>query len=113
MTTENESTARYIRLQVELVMEITDAGELTGAALQEIEGDEFMPDDERTHATDAVRRDEAEALAYLVDPFDLVNSVPGIELVQASWTSAHTEYDPDAEEWDLYEDEETALDEES
>ncbi len=101
---DNDTATRYVRLQVELVMEITDTVELTGAALAEIDSDEFMPDDERAHARDAVSRDEAEALAYLVDPFDLVTSVPGIELVQASWSSAHTEYDPDAEDWDLYED---------
>ncbi|WP_308013759.1 hypothetical protein [Streptantibioticus parmotrematis] len=97
--------ARYVRLQVELVLELTDTGELTGAALDQITGDEFMPDDERAHARDAVQRDEAEALAYLVDPFDLVTGVPGVELVQASWNSAHTEYDPDDDEWDLWEDE--------
>ncbi|GAA1883702.1 hypothetical protein [Streptantibioticus ferralitis] len=111
MTTENDSSgaeetpARYIRLQVDLVMEITDPDELTEAAVAQIDGDEFMPEDERAHARDAVQRDEAEALAYLVDPFGLVNGVAGIELVQASWSSAHTEYDPDSDEWDLYEEE--------
>ncbi|WP_269853565.1 hypothetical protein [Streptomyces sp. RPT161] len=109
MTTEydssgtDETPARYIRLQVDLVMEITDSEELTRAAVEQIDGDEFMPEDERAHARDAVQRDEAEALAYLIDPFGLVNGVSGIELVQASWSSAHTEYDPDADDWDLYE----------
>ena len=111
MTTEydnsgtDESAPRYIRLQVDLVMEITDADELTQAAVEQIDGDEFMPQDERAHARDAVQRDEAEALAYLIDPFSLVNGVSGIELVQASWSSAHTEYDPESEDWDLYEEE--------
>jgi hypothetical protein len=100
-----ESGPRHLRLQVELVLEITGSGELTDAALDQIGGDEYMPDDERQHAEASVRQDESEALAYLVDPFDLVTSVPGIELVQASWSCAHTEYDPDSDEWDLYDDE--------
>jgi hypothetical protein len=105
-----EGTTRYLRLQVELVMEITDAGRMTSAALDQIAGDEYLPDEERKHARDAVQRDESEALAYLVDPFDLVSGVPGVELVQASWNSAHSEYDPDDEEWDFYEDDDTADD---
>jgi hypothetical protein len=98
-----DGTTRHVRLQVELVMEITDGRALTSAALDQIAGDAYLPDDEREHARDAVEGDEAEALAYLVDPFDLVSAVPGVELVQASWNSAHIEYDPDDEEWDLYE----------
>jgi hypothetical protein len=99
----SERPERFIRLQVEMVLQITDTGELRSAALERIADEEHMPDDERAHARDAVQRDEAEALAYLIDPFDLVGEVPGAELVQASWNSAHTEYDPEAEEWDLYE----------
>lgn len=82
-------------------MEVGDSGELTGAALDRIAADEFMPDEERAHAESAVREDEAEAIAYLVDPFDLVSEVPGVELAQASWSSEQIDYDPDAEEWDL------------
>jgi hypothetical protein len=107
-----ESGPRYVRLQVELVLEVNDQDQLTGAALDHIGADESMPDEERSHAEAAVRQDESEALAYLVDPFDLVTTVPGIELVQASWSCAHTEYDPDSDEWDLYEDEDVAADEE-
>ncbi len=65
-----------------------------------------MPDAERAHAESAVTEDTAEALAYLVDPFDLVGEVPGIELQQASWSSEQIDYDPDAPDWDLDEDEE-------
>lgn len=99
-----ENGPRYVRLQVELVLEVTGTDELTAAALEHIAGDEYMPDDERTQAEEAVRHDEAEALAYLVDPVDMVTTVPGVELVQASWSSARTEYDPDSDEWDVYED---------
>jgi hypothetical protein len=93
----------FIRLQVEMILQITDTGELRSAALERIADEEHMPDDERAHARDVVQRDEAEALAYLIDPFDLVGEVPGAELVQASWSSAHTDYDPEAEEWDFSE----------
>jgi hypothetical protein len=99
-----ESGPRYVRLQVELVLEIADREQLTGAALDQIGGDDSLPDEERAHAEAVVKQDESEALAYLVDPFDLVTTVPGIELVQASWSCGHTEYDPDSDEWDLYED---------
>ncbi len=89
------------------MLEILDSGELTGGALDRIAADESMPDEERAHAQSAVREDEAEAIAYLIDPFDLVSEVPGVELAQASWSSEQIEYDadgieydPDAEEWD-------------
>lgn len=94
-----DETLRYVRIRTELVLEVTAKGELIGAALERIGEDEFMPDDERHHATAAVREDEAEALAYLVDPFDLVAEVPGVELVQASWSSEQTDYDPASVEW--------------
>ncbi|ALC21247.1 hypothetical protein ACH46N_27480 [Streptomyces pristinaespiralis] len=99
MTTSE--TSRYVRLRVELVIEVDDSGALTGAALERIAADEFMPDDERTHAQSAVREEEAEALAYLVDPFDLVSEVPGIELAQASWSCEQIDYDPDSADWEL------------
>ncbi|WP_344069679.1 hypothetical protein [Streptomyces crystallinus] len=104
MTTEE--TPRYVRLRVDLVLEIDDPEALTGAALERIAADELLPDQERAHAESAVREDEAEALAYLVDPFDLVAEVPGVELAQASWSSEEIEYDPDDEDWDLDEEDE-------
>ncbi|MBT2444150.1 hypothetical protein J7E93_29485 [Streptomyces sp. ISL-36] len=94
-------TSRYVRLRVEVVLEIDGPEELTEAAVARIGTDEFMPEDEREHARSAVREDSAEALAYLIEPFDLVSTVPGIELVQASWSSEEIDYDPDAQEWDL------------
>lgn len=103
-------TSRYVRLRVEVVLEIDGPEELTEAAVGRIDTDEFMPEDERTHARSAVREDSAEALAYLIEPFDLVSQVPGIELVQASWSSEEVDYDPDAQEWDL--DEEDEVDDE-
>ncbi|MGW5119246.1 hypothetical protein ACWEQ8_27950 [Streptomyces noursei] len=105
----NGETSRFVRLHVELVMEVTDAAELTGAAVGRIDADPALPDDERRQSLETVRDDPAEALAHLIDPFDLVNEVPGTELAQASWSSEEmTDYDPDAEwdaaEWDLADD---------
>ncbi|MFJ8536414.1 hypothetical protein [Streptomyces sp. NPDC093591] len=97
-------TSRFVRLRVELVLEVEDEDALTKAALRRIAGDETMPADERAHAESAVTEDTAEALAYLVDPFDLVSEVPGVELAQASWSSEHIGYDPDSPEWDLDDD---------
>ncbi|MEU7579394.1 hypothetical protein AB0B50_17520 [Streptomyces sp. NPDC041068] len=99
-----DETSRFVRLRVEMVVEVGDAEKLTGAALTRIAEDEQMPGEERAHAEAAVREDEAEALAYLVDPFDLVSQVPGTELTQASWSSEKIDYDPDSPDWDPDED---------
>jgi hypothetical protein len=99
-----EDTSRFVRLRVELVLEVEDADRLTKAALRRIATDPEVPEDERAHAEAAVTEDTAEALAYLVDPFDLVSEVPGVELQQASWSSERIDYDPDSPDWDLDED---------
>ncbi|WP_328553766.1 MULTISPECIES: hypothetical protein [unclassified Streptomyces] len=105
-------TSQFVRLRVELVLEIDDADAVTKAALRRIGDDADMPAEERAHAEGAVTEDTAEALAYLVDPFDLVSEVPGIELAQASWSSEPVDYDPDSPEWDLDEDDAGEDDEE-
>ncbi|MDK1343268.1 hypothetical protein QNO09_08130 [Streptomyces sp. 378] len=97
-------TSRFVRVRVEVVLEVGDADAVTKAALRRIADDAEMPAAERTHAEGAVTEDTAEALAYLVDPFDLVSQVPGVELQQASWSSERIDYDPDSPEWDLDED---------
>ncbi|NDK27964.1 hypothetical protein FSY75_26625 [Streptomyces sp. TR1341] len=97
----DEETSRYVRLRVELVVEVLDEGEVTKAALGRLAVDPELPDSERDQAEGAVTEDTAEALAYLVDPFDLVSAVPGVELQQASWSSERIDYDPDSPEWDI------------
>ncbi|MGP4004133.1 hypothetical protein [Streptomyces sp. 8N706] len=99
-------TSRFVRLRVELVLEVTDTGELTTAAMDHIQSEEFLPDVERDHARTAVSGDEAEAMAYLIDPFNLVNDIPGTELAQASWSCEKIDYDPESEEWALDEEDE-------
>ncbi|MCZ7433297.1 hypothetical protein [Streptomyces sp. WMMC1477] len=90
---------RYVRLQVEVVLEVADPEALSAAAAQHVEADEFMPDEERRHAVAAVAEDTAEALAYLVDPIDLVSAVPGVELAQASWSSERVDDVDDPDLW--------------
>lgn len=100
-----------------MVLEITDADALSGTALESLAAEYGEPGgdsaEERTHAETAVREDGAEALASLIDPFDLVSEVPGVELTQASWSSESIAYDPqDPEGWDLDEDDDDDGDEE-
>ncbi|MBL1081289.1 hypothetical protein JK359_04740 [Streptomyces actinomycinicus] len=102
MTTEE--TSRFVRLRLELVLEVQDEDTLTKAAVRRLAADAELPEEERTQAESAVTEDTAEALAYLVDPFDLVSEVPGVELQQASWSSERIDYDPDSPDWDLDED---------
>ncbi|WP_326665039.1 hypothetical protein [Streptomyces canus] len=99
-----EETSRFVRLRVELVVEVDDQDAVTRAALARIAEDPDMPADERAHAEGAVTEDTAEALAYLVDPFDLVGDLSGVELAQASWSSEQIDYDPDSPDWDIDED---------
>ena len=86
----------HIRLRVDLVVEIADAEALTRSALDHVARDELMPDEERADAEEIISGDAGEALACLVDPFDLVRELPGVELAHASWGSEEM----DAEELD-------------
>ncbi|WP_165985312.1 hypothetical protein [Streptomyces sp. YIM 98790] len=94
----SEEQSEYVRLRIDMVLEASDVLLLIEAARSRIAEDELMPDEERGMALEAVSQDAAEALAYLVDPIDLVSEVPGVELAQASWSSELAEYDPE-EEW--------------
>jgi hypothetical protein len=93
-----------------MVLEITDPAALSGTALESIAAEYGEPGgesaEERMQAEAAVREDGAEALASLIDPFDLVSEVPGVELSQASWSSETLDYDPhDVGDWDFDDDE--------
>ncbi|MGK5532148.1 hypothetical protein [Streptomyces sp. URMC 129] len=99
MTDELSDEVRHVRVRVEMVLEVAEPDELIRAAWARIEGDELMPPEERDQAAQAVSRDEAEAVAYLIDPIDLVSEVPGVVLAQASWSSELADYDPE-DRWD-------------
>jgi hypothetical protein len=94
---------RHVRVRVEMVLEIDEHDELTRAAWARIAGDEHLPAREREQAARAVSRDAAEAVAYLIDPVDLVGEMPGVVLAQASWSSELTHYDPESS-WYVEED---------
>ncbi|MEE1772189.1 hypothetical protein PUR34_29510 [Streptomyces sp. JV185] len=111
-------TSRFVRLRVEMVLEITDPDALSGTALESIAAEYGEPGgesaEERVLAEAAVREDGAEALASLVDPFDLVGEVPGVELAQASWSSESIDYDPDdPDSWDLDDEDDEADEDET
>lgn len=95
-----DAAPRFVRLQVDVVVEIADRGALGAAALDQVSGDTSMPEEERERAVRSVRADDTEALAYLVDPYDLVSGVPGVELARASWSCGPSGYDPSAEDWE-------------
>lgn len=99
-------TSRFVRLRVELVVEVEDSDVITKAALRRVADDQDMPEGERMYTESAVSEDTAEALAYLIDPSDLVGEVPGVELAQASWSSELIDYDPDSPDWAFGEDDE-------
>lgn len=91
---------------MELVVEVADIEAVTKAALRRVEEDPDMPEGERAYTESAVTEDTAEALAYLVDPSELLGQVPGVELAQASWSSEEIDYDPESSDWALGEDDE-------
>jgi hypothetical protein len=80
---------RFVRIDVQLVLEVEDPDALRDAARARIAGDSAFPDAERGRAEAVVTHDTAEALAYLVDPFDLVSALPGIELTRTTWSAEH------------------------
>lgn len=107
-----EETSRFVRLRVELILEIEDEDAVVEEARRRIAEDEGLDPAERRQAEGAVTEDTAEALAYVIDPFVLIGGMPGVELQQASWSSERIEYDPEAPDWELDEEDRGGDDEE-
>ncbi|MFJ3906459.1 hypothetical protein [Streptomyces sp. NPDC090025] len=99
----DESAPRYVRVNIELIAEITDEQALKAAALTQVKDDTYMDDEERAEALEAIDIDPSGSLAHFVDPVALLGNVPGVELASATWESAQTEYDPDDETWEEHE----------
>ncbi|MFC8509979.1 hypothetical protein ACFU3J_28865 [Streptomyces sp. NPDC057411] len=95
-----QSAPRYVRVTIELVAEITDEDALKAAALTQVQDDEYLEEDERAQAIEAIAVDPSGSLAHFIDPVALLGAVPGVELASATWESAHTEFDPDDETWE-------------
>ncbi|MBU7596673.1 hypothetical protein JGS22_003220 [Streptomyces sp. P38-E01] len=86
----SEGVSSYVRLQVEMVLEVSDVDALMGAAVEHVEQGDALPDEQRGTTLSAVGDEldgAAEAVAQLVDPIRLVDGAPGVELAQASWSS--------------------------
>ncbi|GAA4862456.1 hypothetical protein [Kitasatospora terrestris] len=98
-----QDAPRFVRLTIELIAEITDEKALKAAALSQVTEDEYLDDEERAQAVEAIEVDPSGSLAHFVDPVALLGDVPGVELASATWESATTDYDPDDESWDEYE----------
>jgi hypothetical protein len=95
---DSAETPRYVRLSLDIVLEVTDEAALRQAALDTVRGDEDLSDDERAEAVKAIETEAAESVSYLIDPFALVEDIPGTELVEAGWQSESEENGPDDEE---------------
>jgi hypothetical protein len=89
---------QFIRLSLDIVLEVTDEGLLRTAALEAVKGDEDLSAEERNDAVAAIEADLAESVSYLIDPFRLVADVPGTELSEAGWQSEGAEYVPEDDE---------------
>jgi hypothetical protein len=92
---------RYVRLSIELIAEITDENALKAAALAQVEDDEYLDDEERDQAAEAIEVDPSGSLAHFIDPVALLADVPGVELAQASWESAQTAFDPEEDSYEF------------
>jgi hypothetical protein len=101
-TQSAETESRYVRLQIELIVEIVDEKALQAAALEQVRADESLEDEERAEAITAIEIDPAGAIAHFVDPVAMLAGVPGVELAEATWESQPVDYDPENEDWDLY-----------
>jgi hypothetical protein len=102
MTTES-GAPRYIRLQIELIAEIVDEKALQAAALEQIENDEYLEDEERAEALEAINLDPSGAVAHFIDPVAMLESIPGVELAEAGWETQPVDYDAETEDWEPFE----------
>ncbi|GAA3444647.1 hypothetical protein [Planomonospora venezuelensis] len=78
-------TERYLRLTVELTVEVQDIGALQAAALKEIEHpDADLDDDERREQAEMVSADEtgATALQWLIEPDHVLGLIEHVDQVE-------------------------------
>ncbi len=92
----NSGAHRFVRISLELIVELTDEEALRAAAVESLRTADYLPDEMRADALEAVEEDISEAVTHLIDPHDLIEGVPGIEAHEAEWVSELVEYDPNA-----------------
>ncbi|MFF5211280.1 hypothetical protein [Streptosporangium sp. NPDC000396] len=82
---DESGTERYLRLTVELTVEVQDIGALQTAALKEINHpDTDLDDDERREQAEMVSADEtgATALQWLIEPDHVIGLIEHIDEVE-------------------------------
>ncbi|GGS60921.1 hypothetical protein GCM10010156_19580 [Planobispora rosea] len=82
---DDSGTERYLRLTVELTVEVQDLGALQAAALSEIEHpDADLDDDERREQAEMVSADEtgATALQWLIEPDHVLSLIEHVDQVE-------------------------------
>ncbi|MEU0519568.1 hypothetical protein [Streptosporangium sp. NPDC006007] len=82
---DESGTERYLRLTVELTVEVRDIAALQNAALKEINHpDADLDDDERREQAEMVSADEsgASALQWLIEPDHVLGLIEHIEQVE-------------------------------
>ncbi|MGW4421360.1 hypothetical protein [Streptosporangium sp. NPDC004631] len=82
---DESDTERYLRLTVELTVEVRDIAALQNAALKEINHpDADLDDDERREQAEMVSADEsgASALQWLIEPDHVLGLIEHIEQVE-------------------------------
>ncbi|MDP9862495.1 MULTISPECIES: hypothetical protein [Streptosporangium] len=82
---DESGTERYLRLTVELTVEVQDIGALQAAALKEINHPEAdLDDDERREQAEMVSADDsgATALQWLIEPDHVLGLIEHVEQIE-------------------------------
>ncbi|WP_326820398.1 hypothetical protein OHA77_12840 [Streptosporangium sp. NBC_01639] len=82
---DESGTERYLRLTVELTVEVQDLGGLQAAALKEINHpDADLDDDERREQAEMVSADDtgATALQWLIEPDHVLGLIEHVEQIE-------------------------------
>ncbi|ACZ84612.1 MULTISPECIES: hypothetical protein [Streptosporangium] len=82
---DESGTERYLRLTVELTVEVQDIGALQAAALKEINHpDADLDDDERREQAEMVSADDsgATALQWLIEPDHVLGLIEHVEQIE-------------------------------
>lgn len=83
---EPSSTApRRIRITAEIVVRVTDETALRQAGAELVDEGEHASDADRERERALVQTDNASAVALLADPDAVADSIPGVEVVEATW----------------------------
>jgi hypothetical protein len=89
---EPSSTApRRIRVTAEIVVRVTDETALREAAAERVDEGEHASEADRERERALVQTDNASAVALLADPAAVADSIPGVEVVELTWSAGFSE----------------------